>query len=769
MKIPFFGIKGLKPGFDSMDVKADRFCDLFERYVETQMMQTDFENPLCIVSQEWTYALDNTGTRFSNENTIKMTLDDGRCIEFTQPAITAGSWAAQLTDWAAQIQAGADALGLQWLAEPRFVDNPNPPNIDGTINGPGGTPSGLPGAPDSTIAVALIDGGIAWRYVNIQICPGEPVPTRLQLLAVNGEELETPRDLLTVGAILGPKNRFRVFYEVDKETGEPCETWFIYDLSRPDPKKRWREAADGEIPFCFFKDGDSAATAVPPSSDCVFEFDKACDSNGSDLAADFIQEVTRRVTFCNGEKIAQDFFVPDPEGPAALVPHELVGKYVDCATGEEVEVPAPPCLDFDIVELFAIENKTPGARNREWVTDLPILPQGDLDAARALVAGFDYSVAPNTDTIVTANIAAINDTANTGAVLDFQIREGYLCVLEPTPIRWQANSEGSIFFEIGECGGALKEVQALSKGVGIQATSGYVIPVGFHQYRLINVDNGGTNSSWVAQTQANGVDWSNADNILDDLSSTTQPIEVCKKVKVCKDTGVFIDLITGKVLEPSQCRPCALKDQLAALNSNITALIGEGDKCPCDPSIEPDKRCRSYASVLASGYRNWQDPDDNEDLASEFGITPTNPAEIWLRITEFKCDGVAQSSEGQVLGPYVVDAAGTGYTQMQADLQAATASACLQLSDSGGGGSNGQNGFNYDYDSTMQATLVVQEGFTVGGGVQWATSAQGFVVRDGQAGDFISSTGNGATTNYDAITDAGDIESYTDAEDCEAI
>ena len=329
----------------------------------------DFENPLCVVSQEWTYALDNTGTSFANENTLVMTLDDGRTISFTQPPITSGSWAAQLTDWAGKIQSGADSLGVQWLVEPRYVDNPNPPNNDGTIRGPNGTPSGLPGAPDSTIAVALVDAGIAWRYVNIQICPGEPVPVRLQLTEVNGAPRE-PLDMTTAGAILGPKNRFRVYNSRDKKTGETCEEWQIYDLSRPDPKKRWRIAKDGEIPFCYFKDGDSASTVVPPSSDCVFEFDQACDDNGSEFSTEYTNLVTRRVTYCNGEKIAQDFFVPDDADPAALVSYDLSGTYVDCATGEPIPLPVPPCEDFEYVgRLWRLKGDPQPSTLVEWWAD----------------------------------------------------------------------------------------------------------------------------------------------------------------------------------------------------------------------------------------------------------------------------------------------------------------------------------------------------------------------------------------------------------------
>ena len=515
----------------------------------------DFENPLCMVSQEWTYGIDNTGTRFSDAGELKITLDDGRCLNWTQTPT--GGWSDQLTQWAAGIQAAADALGLQWLVEPRFVDNPNPSNIDGTINGPGGTPSGLPGAPDPIIAQALIDGGMAWRYVNIQICPGEPVPVRAERIT-SAEGRPVPFDLTTAGAVLGPKNRFRVFYGRDKITDEPCEAWYIYDISRPDPTKRWREANAGEVPFCFFKDGDAASTAVPPESDCFFEFDTNCDNNGQTDPANYKNLVTRRVTYCSGEKIAQDFFVPDPADPAALIEYTLQGEYVDCATGEPVPLPPPPCEDFDLTTLWTIENKTPGLYNREWADLGPAFPfTSDPSGPEAYIDAFDDMQPPTTDTIVTVNTFALNDTDNTPSRIDYQKRWGRVCIEKPQTIEFGTNSEGYMALWVGICGRPLERVISYAKPVGLQRTPRYTLPPGIHDIRLDNLDWGGSNSNWTLY-RVDG-ETAVADNdLFDPMTSTTLPYERCKQVKVCKDTDALVDLLTGDVLKRDDCRPCAL-------------------------------------------------------------------------------------------------------------------------------------------------------------------------------------------------------------------
>lgn len=507
--------------------------------------------PECVESQEWTYGIDNTGTDYRwADATYELELSDGTIWEWEQTAASNGGWTAQLTEWAAANQTQADNAGVKFFVEPRFIDDTNPTNIDGTIGGPGGTPSGLPGAPSAVVAQALRDGGMSWRYVNFQVCPGQPVPVAARLIRVDDQGAgrtppALPYDLTAAGPVLGPIQKFFVCRECGKES-----IWYLEDgVTLADA---------GQIPNCYEPCGVLATLPPPPSSDCSFEISVACDNNNSTNTVDFTNTITRRAKICNGEQIAVDYFEADPLDPGALIPYTLNGDFVDCATGEPVPLPVPPCDDFEITTLYAIENKTDGARNREWITTDPVLPQGNLQAARDYVVGFDRSITPDTDTIVTSNIAAINDTDNTAAVLDIQIRQGFLCVDKPTPIRFSANSEGAIFFSLGKCGGELIERIAYSKGVGVQETSEYVIPPGIHSYELINLDSGGSNSNWTPQTTADGITWVNDNTIFDAISSTTEPFETCKVVKVCTDSAAIFSVLTGELIDPAMCRDCPL-------------------------------------------------------------------------------------------------------------------------------------------------------------------------------------------------------------------
>lgn len=207
-------------------------------------------------------------------------------------------------------------------------------------------------------------------------------------------------------------------------------------------------------------------------------------------------------------------------------------------------------------------------------------------------------------------------------------------------------------------------------------------------------------------------------------------------------------------------------DRRDAKLDEITDLLSQLVEClcgPCDEGVALNRACQSYSHPLTSGYRNWSDAGDLGDLASEFGITPTAP-EMWVRITEFDCGGTAQPQVGQIFGPYTPGPSGSdGFI---ADLEAAVAGTCLVPSVGPGSGPSGiGSNLNYSYDSTQDATLVIQEGVSVGAGVGWFTSAQGFTVRSGVAGDFISSSGNGVTTSY-ASDAVGDLPSYVDAQDC---
>ena len=313
-------------------------------------------NLVCAESQEWTYGVDNTGTRYNDVATYCLELSDGSVLEWSQAGAST-SWTPQLIEWSTNIQAAADAAGLQWFVEPRYVDNPNPSNIDGTINGPGGDPSGLPGAPSAPIAEALIAGGMAWRYVNFQICPGQPVPTRAyrKTSALFGDGVY---ELTAAGAILGPIQKFWICTECGEEP-----VWYLEDSVTL--------AEAGQIPNCWEPCGTLALTESPPDRECEFFFSEACDNVGEpDDDTNWTNLVTRRATVCQGVQIGVDYFVPDPSDPAALIAYDLIGDFVDCDTGDVIELPPIECDNPQVKKIWRITSEgVNGINAQRWLTN----------------------------------------------------------------------------------------------------------------------------------------------------------------------------------------------------------------------------------------------------------------------------------------------------------------------------------------------------------------------------------------------------------------
>lgn len=351
----------------------------------------------CRESQEWTYGIDNTGTHFSWPNAeYSLKLSDGSTINWTQTTASAGGWTAQLTEWSNSLQAAATAAGLDWFVEPRAVNNPNPTDISGNY---GNTPTGLPGAPSEPVALALIAGGMVARYVNIQICPGQPVPVSGVVVShddspslggIYDNNGRAGMTLTTAGAVLGPINKFKVCVDC----GPGVDTWYILDKSTGE----YRIANAGEIPNCWEPCGTLALAAAPPDRDCEFFIDLACDDNGNNGdQANYTNQITRRATVCNGEQIALEYFTEDPSDPTALIAYELVGDFVDCTSGEIIELPLVDgilvkCDEPTISESYESDIRIVGAKNPipVFISENCCVTPADLECIKKRTFDFVY-------------------------------------------------------------------------------------------------------------------------------------------------------------------------------------------------------------------------------------------------------------------------------------------------------------------------------------------------------------------------------------------
>lgn len=561
-----FGQPGNSPGFVTVgnvsigcdtitgervfyDIRNNKVCDclapdgdlLIERScVNVLPGPCEYRPTECVESQEWTYGIDNTGTRFNDVADYIITLSDGSTLEFSQDG-SSTNWTAQLTEWSNNIQAAADASGLSWLVEPRTVNNLNPTDISGNY---GNSPTGLPGAPSVPVAVALINGGMGARYVNIQICPGQPVPVKAERIS-SRDFTTNPYTLTTAGAILGPIQKFFVCRDCGKEP-----VWYLEDgITLADA---------GRIPFCSEPCGTLTLADAPPDRDCEFQTTIGCDNNNSSNTVDFTNTITRRATLCNGEQITVDYFQEDPNDNSALSTYALVGDFVDCSTGQQVELPIPECSRFEITDLFKTEGVTETLRNREWnIGNAPATFITEAEG-RAIRTNFDFTQTTTVDS--DWNSLSVDDTSNDTDIQDIQVVEGSLVVEQPLLIRWRGASFGYFALEIGECCSDYKVViEGASDDGTANPTPGYLLEPGIHTIRIWNIDDH-TNTSRIFEYSLNGgVVWRGKGAVPGVSLSRAKPYEVCKKVKVCEDTGEIIAFSDDQPVDISEYRECAIE------------------------------------------------------------------------------------------------------------------------------------------------------------------------------------------------------------------
>lgn len=592
--------------------------------------------PECVESQEWTYGIDNTGTTFSDVADYVIMLSDGSQLNFSQGGTSTG-WTPQLNEWSANIQAAADAAGLAWFVEPRAVNNIIPTDISGNY---GGTPTGLPGAPSVAVAQALISGGMAARYVNIQICPGQPVPVSAERVT-SAVYTNNPYSLTTAGAILGPIQKFVICRECGKEP-----VWYLEDGVTLAPL--------GQIPNCYEPCGTLALASAPPDRDCTFEISVACDNNNSQNTVDFVNTITRRATVCNGEQIAVDYFQEDPNDASALIAYTLVGDFVDCATGEPIALPVPECSNFELTTLFTMSGIDGQLRNREWETTQSAFPTTAGTAeGRSVREAHDFSLPTTVDSLVSS--IALNDTNNIAGLLDIQVIEDYVVVSQPVIGEYFGSSEGYWAFELGACCGDL-ELLAESGGFNATRTMRFEIPAGVHKIRIWNIDSAGSNSSATFRYSVDGGATFITDNTPPMIKfSTVKPEEKCVQVKVCEDTGAIIGLLTGEVLDPADFYDCsrlcspAEKDNLAPFKTI----------CP-DASLVPDANYEG-AMPITSGRPNpnvaWA-LIDNRDSGNQ--VTVAEGATFQEFSDNLEAAGYSQFIQGEV---HYISPCPPGYTE----------------------------------------------------------------------------------------------------------
>ena len=542
------------------------------------------EQTECRESQEFTYAWDNTFTHFGWDAEYEIEWSDGTITPYTQTAT--GSWSAQLTQWSGAAQAAVNGV-ISAFFEPRYVDsgaNGDPTSIDGTINGPGGTPSGLPGAPSSQIAVQLIDQGMSYRYVNVQICPGEPVPVAVRLISVTNQNgvgtvpKELPFDLTTTNAaIKGPKRKFQVCITCGEEK------WLIYD---PTVEGNYREPLASELPKCWEPCGTLITAPDPPESECVFDLEVGCDDVGSADDNDWVT-VTRRAKICNGREIETDFLVEDPGGPALVLyngGNGTIGQFVDCASGEPIPEPEPECGELTSVgTLWQIDgNPAPGTDIDWWApSNFPAgsnaAPHDDVSNIFSVTGGTlthingapDVSyVHPTFDVPGTSSAAFLTavgaaSTAETNGTDQLKL-SGYIILKSPAVLKdTNANTGERGGLWVNQCcAGELENVFEQTTNTASGNTGvfdGVKLPAGIHYIEAVTSDL----SAW--QGLQLSVSFDDGETFEPFVSYTSKPAYKCIKVMKCQNSGRLVNAEDDSTVtvgpfdtwcEPKGCADC---------------------------------------------------------------------------------------------------------------------------------------------------------------------------------------------------------------------
>lgn len=504
----------------------------------------------CYESQEYTYGIDNTGTSTSVAALLCILLSDGSTVKIDQSNQGANAqWTPQMAEWGTNLQTAADEAGLLWKVETRYIRSAT------DLTGGGGF-SGPPSAP---VGAGLWAGGMRARYLNIQICPGQPVPVSAVWKEIDDAGAVVREvNMTTAGAILGPI----VEYQRCEKCGE-SPTWYVRDkftnIVRP--------ATAAELPLCAQPCGTLALTPPPPDRDCTYEFDTACDNVGEpNDNTSWVNLVTRRVTFCAGKEVAQEFFVPDPDDNTNLVAYELIGEFVDCATGEPVALPNPPCKDcVPLGEVWQpkVNPALMGWKVSYWQPSAlggNAAPHGNVSDIFTVSGNTlthvngdpDYTAIINSSNIATSSATFLNamgltSNADTSGA-DQILLEGYYNFTSPAQItdtNTNTGERGAVYLQQC-CQGTLEKLfertdDSAGGDAGVYSDLG--MPQGLHKIVIPLADL----SAWMGHEGSVSYDGGNTLNPF--IPSGAKPVIDCVPVVKCKDSGAIVHAVTGEIVE----------------------------------------------------------------------------------------------------------------------------------------------------------------------------------------------------------------------------
>jgi hypothetical protein len=542
---------------------------------------TSCKDKECRESQEWTYAIDNTGTLFSEDNTIKIELSDGTEFTFNQPPTT--NWTPQMELWGQEIQATADAQGLKWFVETRFRDPRNPSSLAG-----GG---GFNGPPSVAVSNALTN--MLWRYVNIQICPGQPTPVAATIVN-SSNPARIGKSLTTDGPVKGPLQRFFVCVEC-----EELDVWYLEDGITL--------AEQGQIPNCYEPCGVIAQLPAPPENNCTFEIDVACDNNNSANTADFTNTITRRAKVCNGEQIAVDYFQADPDDANALISYELVGEFVDCATGEPIALPPVVCEASNYAgKIWRLKGGENPEANIEWwggsnftsgnATSAPhdnvsnifsVSSDGrTLEHVNGVPSASFTQEEPSVNTSRQPFLSNVGASSNAETNGNDQLRVyGYINAVQDILLKdtnTNTGERGAIWINRC-CAGSLEllfEDTTDSVSGDTSIFDGVLIPAGIHYIEIATSDL----SAWQGFELSASFDDGKTYQQLPMYS--TKPVYECIALARCVDTGLLTNRNTGEVI--------------TILENDLNCPPPLCDKCGCFSEVNTNSNNNPTAEEIAN-------------------------------------------------------------------------------------------------------------------------------------------------------------------------